>query len=433
MSRYLPLLLLLPAAAFAQTAEVVTKLDAKLDAERAAQRNEDVEILRRLLNKAAGLPDKASVHTSLVLTNGIGDPTMGQFLGTPKEQTVANSPVGPFDGVYLPGAGVVYTLHVPVGAGVVADGSRVGLNSSCNSCHTGIAAHDKHPTAANAQCSTCHDAGVTPPAPLSDWDRTKQDVRGEKAKSADPTPKKERAALCQPGGLHTQIAGVLAANAKNMRHLPEKEGITVVVTFDEVKPTGRVWKGTTYFEPVEKIEDGKPVTKHELRTKEEWVDADPNPTPAATDGKPFTTAETQKLTLGDLHLKQGKHKEACEAYGDALARFWAKEFKITLQGLTPAQRNKYADELQKGVRDAMKNYAKALLLADQPERAKEALEMATGFIVLEVTPTTVPAKNTAPAKLLVSVTKADIDAAKDAAAVKTAVKAERVNFPDVKK
>ena len=77
----------------------------------------------------------------------------------------------------------------------------------------------------------------------------------------------------------------------------------------------------------------------------------------------------------------------------------------------------------------MKNYAKALLLADQPERAKEALDMAVGFVVLEVSPISTPAANTAPPKLILSVSKSDLDTAKDAVAVKKAVKAERVNFP----
>lgn len=438
MLRYLPLLLLLPVAAFAQTAEVVQKLEAKLEAERAAQRAEDVEVLRRLLNKAVGLPDKVSVSVSeqsVQRTGGAEDFLRRGNAPVTIQVARASAAVGPFDGVYLPGAGVVFTLHVPGGAGVVTDGSRIGLSQTCNSCHAGITAQDRHhASVAASQCSTCHDNAVSPPASLSDWDRTRLDVRGEKPKSADPTPKKERAALCQPGGLHTQVAGVLAANAKNVRHLPEKEAITVVVTFDEVKPTGRVWKGTTYYEPVEKIEDGKPTTKYELRTKEEWVDPDATPAQTPADGKAFTPSEVKALTLADLHLKQGKYKDACDAYGEALGRFWAKPFKVTPPStLTPAQRQQYADELQKGVRDAMKNYAKALLLADQPDRAKEALDMATGFVVLEVTPTTVPAKATGPAKLILTASKVDIDASKDAAAVKKVVKVERVNFPDAKK
>lgn len=454
MLRYLPLLLLLPAVATAQTAEVVAKVEAKLDAERAAQRNEDVEILRRLLNKAVGLPDKVHVTAEPPGRAHPNDPAPSmsmmtdQYLPVWQERmkewnarnpllpgsTKVTAPVGPFDGVYLPGAGVVFTLHVPSGAGVVADGSRLGLNQSCVVCHAGITARDRHHASSVVhQCSTCHDAAVTPPTPLSDWERVRSDVRGERPKATDPTPKKEekpRAAVCEPGNLQTLITGVLAANAKNVRHLPEKEGVTVVVTFDELKPTGRVWKGTSYYEPVETVEKGQPVTKYELRTKEEWVDTDAPPTHPLAGGKAFTPGEVKSLALGDLHLKQGKYKEATEAYGEGLARFWQKPFKVSAPPtLTAEQKNAYAEELQKGVRDAMKNYAKALLLADQPERAKEALEMATGFVVLEVTPTTVPPSPTAPAKLIVSVTRADIAAAKDAAALKKAVRVEQVNFP----
>lgn len=432
MLRSFPLLLLLPAVAFAQTPEVVQKVDAKLDAERTAQRNEDVEILRRLLNKAVGLPDKATVWTSKQESAELGVVLgTGKVVSGSRERVETASPVGPFDGVYLPGAGVVFTLHVPAGAPRAVHGERIGLSSSCSVCHQPQVQQPHAASASLANCSSCHDATTHhPEKAVSDWDRTKMDVRGEKPKTADPTKgDKRRAEVCEPGNLQTLVAGVLAANAKHVRHLGEKEGVTVVVTFDEVKPTGRVWKGTSYYEPVEKVEDGKPVTKYELRTKEEWVD-EPAPSQLPADGKAFTPSEVKTLALGDLHMKQGKHKEACDAYGEALSRFWAKPFKVTAPAsLTAAQKQQYADELQKGVRDAMKSYAKALLLADQPERAKEALEMATGFVAVEVTPTTVPASSTAPAKLIVSVTKAEVDAAKDAAAVKKAVKGERLNFP----
>jgi hypothetical protein len=293
---------------------------------------------------------------------------------------------------------------------VAADGQRLGLTPSCGACHSGIDAHDKHHVSpAVSQCSTCHDTSVSPPTPLSEWDRTKLDVRGEKAKSADPTPKKEdkpKAAVCEPGNLQTLVAGVLAANAKHVRHLGEKEGVTVVVTFDEGKAAVKVFQ---------------PIT-------ETYLDV-PQP-PRSLPAKPgFTPEEVKALTLGDLHLKQGKSKEACDAYSEALTRFFDKPFKATTPAaLTAEQKKQYADEFQKGVRDAMKSYAKALLLNDQPVSAKLALEMATEFVVQDVTPTVAAAKTTAPAKLILTVSKADIDGAKDAAAFKKAVKVERVNF-----
>lgn len=424
MLRSFPLLLLLPAVALAQTSEIVAKLDAKLDAERSAQRNEDVEILRRLLNKACGLPDKASVHTSLVPTNGIGDPTMGQFLGTAKDQTVVNTPVGPFDGVYLPGAGVVFTLHVPAGTPLSAHADRVGLNSSCNTCHQ-TQAHAAVPASVSlSNCTNCHSDVPKGVAILSEWDRVKQDVRGTPKPTDKPREDKPKAAVCEPGSLHSLVGTVLAANAKNVRHLPEKEGISVVVTFDEVKPV-MSYSYRTIFDPVEKDADGKPVFKSVMEPQ----NTDSSVGSVLTN-KPFNPEELKLLNLGDLHLKQGKHAEACDAYGKGLNRFWQKPFKVSAPAsLTAAQKSQYADELQKGVRDAMKSYAKALLMADQPERAKQALDMAVGFVVLEVSPISTPASSTAPAKLIVSVSKADIDPAKDAAALKKAVKVERLNFP----
>ncbi len=409
MLRYPLLLLLLPAVAFAQTPEVVAKVDAKLDAERSAQRNEDVEILRRLLNKAAGLPDKASVS---VTEQPVQRTTSGQdaFRGgnAPVVMQVSRSSaaVSPFDGVYLPGAGVVFTLHVPGGVPRTLHGDRIGLNSACNTCHKQVhepvAFTPSSWSMPNTTCTTCHSSGLPTgevTLVMSEWDRTKLDVRGEKPKPVEKPKGDKPKAVCEPGNLQTLIAGVLAANAKNVRHLGEKEGVSVVITFDELN---------TVTEP----HTAEPATGYTLGSK------------------PFNPDEVKALSLGDLHLKQGKHKEACDAYGEALARFGAKPFKVSAPAtFTAEQKKQYADELQKGVRDAMKNYAKALLLADQTERAKEALDMATGFVVLEVTPISTPAKNTAPAKLILSVSKADIDIAKDAAALKKVVKAERLNFP----
>lgn len=400
MFRYLPLLLLLllPAVAMGQTAEVVTQVDAKLDAERAAQRNEDVEILRRLLNKACGLPDKVSVSVSEQSVQRTGDARDALRGGNaPVTVQVAryNAAVGPFDGVYLPGAGAVYTLHVPAGVPRTVQGERIGLNSSCNTCHQ-PQVHVSLPSPVSVSaCTSCHSELPKTPALLSDWDRTRMDVRGEKPKEPVVKPKDDKTvAVCEPGSLNNLIGGVLAANARNVRHLGEKEGVTVVVTFDGVTE--------------------KPAAVS-----------------VAAPAKPaFQPEEVKALTLGDLHLKAGKYAEAAEAYAEGLVRFGDKEWPIwSMSGTTAEQRKQYAEELQKGVRDAMKSYAKALLLADQPDKAKWALGMATGFVVTDATPAAVPAKTTAPAKLVITVSKADLDAAKDAAAVKKAVKTERVNFP----
>lgn len=434
MLRSFPLLLLLPAVAFAQTEEVVKKIDAKLDAERAAQRNEDVEILRRLLNKAVGLPDKVHITVESATRTYPDYPAPSMSMVTDqylpiwqermKEWNAHNplksgavkvtTPVGPFDGVYLPGAGVVYTLHVPAGVPRTLHGDRIGLNSSCSTCHQ-PQVHITHimPVSVSA-CTTCHSDMPKSPVPLSDWDRTRMDVRGEKPK--EPAVKlkgdKPSPAVCEPGSLQNLIVGALAANAKNVRHLGEQERITVVVTFDEVTTAGKptVWN----------------VDPRPLPADVEVLIADWTP-PAKPE---FTPDEVKGLALGDLHLKQGKYKEACDAYATALARFTYKEFKLgILTNMTTEQRKQYADEFQKGVRDAMKSYAKALVLADQPEKAKLALDLASGFIVLEVTPTTVPASSTAPAKLILTVSKSDLDAAKDTAAFKKAMKVERMNFP----
>ncbi|MEO2091531.1 MAG: tetratricopeptide repeat protein [Gemmataceae bacterium] len=175
-----------------------------------------------------------------------------------------------------------------------------------------------------------------------------------------------------------------------MRHLGEKESITVVVTFDHL-----------------------PGTK-------------PTASPAKLG---LTPDEVQALTLGDLHLKQGKHAQAVEEYLKGLVRF-----KDTVRLSAPAN-TPYKDvtaaleEMTASIRATYKSLAAAYLQLGHLEDAKQALEKDTAVRVeLSAGSTGDTPKAVGPAKLILSVAKGDL-AAKDAAAFKKAVTVERVNFP----
>lgn len=429
----LPALLLLAVVAPAQTPEVVTKVDAKLDAERAAQRSEDVEVLRRLLNKSLGLADTTRVvsqplSTWLTSTAGawreisnehassgakqlleqvtplefkVADHTGG---GVHAGQTVTQA-VGPFDGVYLKGAGVVYTLRVPAGADLTFDPKTqaVGVNSTCGQCHQGIAPHTTAhfvtvtQSLFRADCNTCHTFSVPTVAakPVSEWEQMRQAVRGEKPK--EPEPKKadkSRGVMCEPGRLTELLTAQLAAHARNVRHLGANESITVVVTFDELPGV----KGDKAGEPTAKLG--------------------------------LTPNEVQAFALGDLHLKQGKFAEAVEAYQKGLSfRFRSKgPYSFPISKNTEWKEAAVAvEEMTTSVRNALKSLATAYLQLGKLDDAKEATETAVSFRI-GIAPTQPAAKPVGPAKLILSVSKADADA-KDLAGFKKVVAVERVHFP----
>jgi tetratricopeptide (TPR) repeat protein len=396
----------LPCAA--QTKEVVEEVGAKLTdlrvaARHADERNEDVEILRRLLNKSLGFPDRqmylpdppVSYLVSPSATSGI---THGERV---------SQAVGPFDGVYLKGAGVVYTLRIPAGADLTFDPhtQRVGVNAGCTKCHRGITpnANAHYISFSHSEyrggCTSCHsgDLPTTAAKPLTEWEQARLALRGDKPKEPEPVKEgKPRGVLCDPGSLAEQLTAQLSAHARNVRHLGEKESITVVVTFDDL----------------------------------------PGPKAAGSPAKlGLTPDEVQALTLGDLHLKQGKHAQAVEEYLKGLVRF-RDTVRLSAPANTPYKDVTAAlEEMTGGIRAAYKSLAAAYLHLGHLEDAKQALEKATAVRVeLGTGSTGDTPKAVGPAKLILSVAKADA-AAKDVAAFKKVLAVERVNFPpaEVKK
>jgi hypothetical protein len=406
----------------AQTPEIVKEVDANLNVLRAAQRNEDIEILRLLMNRSFGFTHKTEMKFE---PTSWGSSTItipyGGSMAPGSAATVFSNPylpastaptrkpnqeVGPFDGLYLSGAGVVYTLRIPTGVEVSYDpfAQAVGLTGSCSKCHADVSSRNAdHKVAANAStCTSCHTAGslsgtVAADKPLTDWERARLELRGEKP-SVAPAPVKpdaERAAVCQPGSVSEQLQRLLFAYGKNVGHLPATEKITVAITFDET-----------------------PGAK---------------PAPAApTSRMGFTPEELQKLTLGDLHLKQQKHKEALAAYREGLVRFQTPDYYLQLPiGVKGVDAVKAVDELQTRVRQLYRAIAMAQLATQDVEGAKASLELAQNFKVAIVnqTPT---AKTRLPAKLIVSVAAGDLAKAADYAAFQKLAKVELQNFPAAK-
>ncbi len=442
MIRYAVLAALFAAAPlFGQTKEVIEEVEGLLAQQRIAlrhveERSEDIEVLRRLLNKAFGfdhvtsqLPDPPQPYmmgsTAKPLFGGewLGEqPPSGQpggvtgfredpgwkakLTAVPVGKHVSQA-VGPFDGVYLKGSGVVFTLRVPKeemqfghGLCVGSADKNLGLGSTCNGCHNlAKAAHKGVDAAVVNDCAKCHDSGTVTNSmvkPVSDWDRIRADVRGEKPPEVKPVaidPKKPRAVMCKPGDLRELLTAQLYAHAKNVRNLEKNDWVTVVVTFDEV-----------------------------LGTKASRI-------PAPTDKPGFTPDELQVLTLADLHLKQGKYAEAAAAYEKGLGRYQNAIGLRHPPGLPLADAQKAAAELQKSARGMYKSLAIAYLQLNEVEKAKVAIQKADGLIVEYVTAEAAPAKPTLPAKIVLAVCKSDIDRNPKLDEFRKAVSVELVGFP----
>jgi hypothetical protein len=317
---------------------------------RPAQLYEDVEVMRRLLDegiaKAYGLP----VHGQPPVRRdaqplvefsdeAVSDKRLLPLVGEAQRWQEGHT-LPPAEGVYLDGYGVVYSVTLPPPA------------------------HDPRPGKA---------AGGTAPPPLSPWDRTRKEVRGEKA---DPGAKPDGG----PTPLADAVLHVLADNGRHFASLPEGEKITVAITFRGA-PACTACHANPFAgdEALATFGDKDPFK-------------DPNilgtPAGALDKAAPATGPQTRQdvkrgtapegvregLLLGDLHLKQGKPKEAADAYQDAL-RKWGLD---VTGGLDKWKTPDDVSDLMLGV-ELLQGFAKAKLALGEKEPAHNALQIASAL------------------------------------------------------
>ncbi len=419
------------ATTMAQTPEVIAEVESLLQSQR---QSVDVEVLRRLLNRQFGFADKAEMQLPPpqtwypLNTTGGTNPT---FLGSgvfnlPLTATVVPShqlsqPIGPFDGTALPGGGIVFTLHIPAGADLTLDPktNAIGFGNNCGKCHADVAADGpNHQLSHKGQalalaCTKCHEGGVSGKdlkavAPRSDWERTKLEVAVEKVEELEkpqPKPAAPRSAMCRPGDIGEEIFQVLAVNAKNIGEgqLPNKplaktDRVTVVVTFDELP-----------------------------RQSGETLD------PTSKPG--FNPDELQSLNLAGLHMKQQKYKEAAEAYEKGLARFQETVIRMSvISGASLEAFRKAMDESAESTRGMHRQLAVAYANLGDLKKASRALDLAINLkLEILAAKATEKPKPKLPAKIIVSVTKADIDSAKTSDEFRKVATVERSGFPAPKK
>jgi hypothetical protein len=338
--------------------------------------HEDIEIMRRILNRKLGLwPNLVAMNSNCALCHVVsGDRirnSQGQFVeivGTDlaanfsREASSAGLGVGLTDvnqdgivdvflagnhqsydpahaslaaptnieGVYLKGQGALYTLTLP-------------------------------PPSPSRAAST----KKTSAAPVSDWERFRRSVRGDQPPSKETETVKESsedgvfAELEKSGhlGITEEILKILADNGRNFSHLAPDEKITVAITFRQPKAAA--------------ANQSQPGAMNGLNAWGNQQDASTTwganvSNPLGVSGQAPASIRDFEL-LGDMQLKQGKAQEAIKAFQRAL-------------DLSPPA--KQAASLYQKISQA------DLMIEDVPA-AKKALEMAVENLKLA----TEPAKN----------------------------------------
>jgi hypothetical protein len=259
---------------------------------------EEVEILRRLLEKSLN-----SVYGTGLLTPS-DNTYQYRVPGLQQPQPSPN-----LEGVYLKDYGVVYTITLPPPPNNMLSGPS---------------------------------AGVVTRTPLSPWERTRKELRGEKIEDDG------KGAVGSPS-LSDVILKVLADNGKHFTRLAEGERITVAVTFrDDAAngiyhpqppgsspfPSGSGTGGA--FPPA--AFGGPPVLSPSSGFLLTGPMSPGGPSaPAAPEGDAaWLTDVRNAIRLGELHLQRGKSEDAITAYKEALARLEKEVFsRRSAQGKTP--------------------------------------------------------------------------------------------------
>ena len=337
--------------------------------------HEDIEIMRRLLVKELGVRQAAIYLPYLELGASMTAYYDTRLFNVPyplsdvRDQSIA------FEGNYLRGHGVAYTTSIPAAilVGLETPTKSIGLLSGCAKCH--------EPTAVRKRVELGTELA---PKPLSDWDRTRQEVQGKKEVDRLFLRLKIQAQdICAPGTLTEAILKVLAENGHNFKQLAANENISVAITI-----SGTL---TGPYLPLIKVN-----TAHYF------------PIP----GDPL--AEIKDIIgVGDLHARQNKHAEAAKSYADAIKRLEAKPLILKSEAIAETA-NKLMEEAIHLLRQAYMKQAQALIGQNKVVEARAALDGATTATVKvsakpEPKASVSAQPKSTPAKLLITVSKKSME------------------------
>jgi hypothetical protein len=331
-----------------------------------ASLNENIEVLRQILRRKihrAGQTSWVSSATVPALT-GIYNPQLGNYTTRIGTQLADGGSIyvpdsgGDFEGVHLPGYGVIFTTTLPASSRTVD-------------------AADDRPA----------------PQPLSDWERAAMEFRGEK-------PPASPQANPNPPSIRDVILRVLAENGRHLTQLRDDERITVVVTF---RDGGHSWRSSgTSLTPLNAAAQNAiafPQAANPFMPAQSGLGTTLSQLSPSGAGKHPSSARDYEL-LGDLHMKQQQYKDALDVYNKAINAY-EQEAKTNPQAdHNPRLATFYARQAQALLAQGQEDAAMDLL--------KKAQSMRDGKKSADPKPKE-PAKPRVPAKLIISATKRQLD------------------------
>ncbi len=240
------------------------------------------------------------------------------------------------------------------------------------------------------------------PKPLSDWEKTRQDVLGIKAAERRTTFVTSLIDVCHPGMISEVVWHVLGQNGCHFSELPAKERVTVAITLGHpLKKQGANPYGSGMGRPgFGRSQSSGYSGEYDGGGSEEYSGGDSSdesggfgsaPTrgiisnggvgggfgagtgPMGTSGGGAGSGAGKSpyrdyLLLGDLHMKQGKPAQASKAYESALATLGDPK-KLTVGELKDA-----STKTKHAIYELHQKLAQAALANDQAEVAKTWVE-----------------------------------------------------------
>jgi tetratricopeptide (TPR) repeat protein len=144
------------------------------------------------------------------------------------------------EGAYLKGHGVVFTLTMPPHGLIEQEPQKNLAAGYCAKCHESLPNKLVLNEFFQEKDANVKAMAEKPEQPPSAWEQTRREVRGikEEPKKEPPPPPARKQSLCGPSVVTDAVLRALAENGRHFSHLGPLENLTVVITFRPMNNAG---------------------------------------------------------------------------------------------------------------------------------------------------------------------------------------------------